>query len=73
MPGGVPLPPYVSLIHDVLHRRPVAVHPQRRAGRGLARVAPLLENPPAVQLYPQGSWGPEAAELVGPGGWHLQR
>jgi glucose-6-phosphate 1-dehydrogenase len=35
-------------------------------------VQPLLDSPPAVQVYEQGSWGPAgAAELAEPyGGWH---
>jgi glucose-6-phosphate 1-dehydrogenase len=32
---------------------------------------PLLEERPPIQLYPAGSWGPDAAEqLVGEGGWY---
>jgi glucose-6-phosphate 1-dehydrogenase len=35
--------------------------------------APLLENPPAVQPYAPGSWGPEPAldHLAAPHRWHL--
>lgn len=34
---------------------------------------PLLENPPPVQPYAPGSWGPEPAisELIAPHPWHL--
>jgi glucose-6-phosphate 1-dehydrogenase len=33
---------------------------------------PLLTNPPRVQSYPQGSWGPAAVdELIEPFRWHL--
>ncbi len=33
---------------------------------------PLLENPPPVKPYPQGSWGPtEVGALVAPHGWRL--
>jgi glucose-6-phosphate 1-dehydrogenase len=33
---------------------------------------PLLTNPPPVQSYPQGSWGPAAVnELIEPYRWHL--
>ena len=34
--------------------------------------APLIENPPPVQPYAPGSWGPEAAEklVADYGGWH---
>ena len=34
--------------------------------------APLLENPPPVQPYPRGSWGPESVKrLIAPFHWHL--
>ena len=33
---------------------------------------PLLTNPPPVQIYPQGSWGPAAiSDLIEPYRWHL--
>lgn len=33
---------------------------------------PLLDDPPPVQLYEKGSWGPESAlKLPGPRGWRL--
>jgi glucose-6-phosphate 1-dehydrogenase len=33
---------------------------------------PLLEEPPPVHLYPQGSWGPEAMnQLIAPHHWRL--
>ena len=33
---------------------------------------PVLDNPPPVQPYEQGSWGPESAlTLPGPRGWRL--
>jgi glucose-6-phosphate 1-dehydrogenase len=33
---------------------------------------PLLDAPPAVQPYPQGSWGPSSSDQVvkSVGGWH---
>jgi len=35
--------------------------------------APLLDNPPPVQPYPPGSWGPQPAldHLAAPYRWHL--
>jgi glucose-6-phosphate 1-dehydrogenase len=34
--------------------------------------APLLENPPPVEPYPRGSWGPESVNrLIAPYRWHL--
>jgi glucose-6-phosphate 1-dehydrogenase len=33
---------------------------------------PLLENPPPVEPYPHGSWGPESVnKLIAPYRWHL--
>jgi glucose-6-phosphate 1-dehydrogenase len=72
VPGGDPLPPYVSLIHDVV----VGDRSLFTTSAGLASawraVAPLLEDRPPVQPYAPDSWGPVAAnELAGPGGWLL--
>jgi glucose-6-phosphate 1-dehydrogenase len=72
VPGADPLPPYVSLIHDVV----VGDRSLFTTSEGLASawraVAPLLEDRPPVQPYAPGSWGPAAAnELAGPGGWLL--
>jgi glucose-6-phosphate 1-dehydrogenase len=67
-----PLPPYVRLIHDVLlGDRSLFTRPD-----GLAAVwkvaGPLLSNPPQVQPYAPGSWGPtQARKLVAPGRWLL--
>ena len=36
--------------------------------------APVLENPPPVEIYPQGSWGPASIEhIVSPNRWSLPR
>ena len=67
-----PLPAYVRLIHDVLlGDRSLFTRPD-----GLASVwkvaQPLLDNPPEVKPYGQGSWGPAAAaQLIAPGHWVL--
>ena len=67
-----PLPPYVRLIHDVLiGDRSLFTRPD-----GLAAVwkvaGPLLANPPEVQPYAPGSWGPaQARKLIAPGRWLL--
>jgi glucose-6-phosphate 1-dehydrogenase len=72
LPDADPLPPYVRLIHDVLlGDRSLFTRPD-----GLAAVwdtaQPLLSNPPQVQSYAPGSWGPAAAaDLVAPGHWLL--
>jgi glucose-6-phosphate 1-dehydrogenase len=47
------------------------------SGDGIERLweisTPLLENPPAVETYTPGSWGPEPslAQLIAPFHWHL--
>jgi len=70
--GADPLPPYVRLIHDVLiGDRSLFTRPD-----GLAAVwdvaGPLLDNPPQVEQYAAGSWGPaQADELIAPGRWLL--
>ena len=36
--------------------------------------APVLDNPPPVEVYPQGSWGPASIEhIVSPNRWSLPR
>jgi glucose-6-phosphate 1-dehydrogenase len=69
LPDAEPLPPYVRLIHDVLVG-------DRSLFTGLAAawraVQPLLDHPPRLARYPQGSWGPaKARKLVAPGHWLL--
>jgi glucose-6-phosphate 1-dehydrogenase len=67
-----PLPPYVALLNDVL----LGDRSLFTSSAGLAQAwrvaAPLLADPPPVQPYEPGSWGPAAAdELVAPGMWLL--
>jgi glucose-6-phosphate 1-dehydrogenase len=72
MDGADPLPPYVRLIHDVIiGDRSLFTRPD-----GLAAVwdvsAPLLNTPPPVAPYPQGTWGPaQARDLITPDHWLL--
>ena len=69
---GHPVPPYARLIHDVLlGDRSLFTRPD-----GLSHVwdvaGPLLADKPDAQPYPQGSWGPAAADaLAQPDGWLL--
>jgi glucose-6-phosphate 1-dehydrogenase len=72
VPGGKPLPPYVSLIHDVLTGdRSLFTTSDGLAG-AWAAFAPLQERPPRVHPYQPGTWGPrEASLLAGPEGWLL--
>ncbi|MGY2079222.1 glucose-6-phosphate dehydrogenase [Modestobacter sp. SYSU DS0657] len=70
--GGEPLPPYVSLIHDVL----VGDRSLFTTSEGLAQtwraLQPVLDSRPEVHRYEPGSWGPAAAnELAGEVGWLL--
>src|ERR1700722_6726167 len=70
--GADPLPPYVRLIHDVLlGDRSLFTRPDGLAA--VWRVAgPLLANPPKVQPYAPGSWGPaQARKLIAPARWLL--
>lgn len=72
VPGGDPLPPYVSLIYDVT----IGDRSLFTTSTGLAHAwnaaAGILDHPPAVLPYPAGSTGPEAGSaLPGPQGWFL--
>jgi glucose-6-phosphate 1-dehydrogenase len=72
VPGGSPLPPYVSLIHDVVSGDRSLFTTSEGLAKAWEAFSPLQENPPEVQPYAPGSWGPEAAaDLAGPGGWLL--
>jgi glucose-6-phosphate 1-dehydrogenase len=72
IPRGDPLPPYVSLIHDVITGDRSLFTTSAGLSSAWSAVQPLLDDPPAVQPYEPGSWGPVAAnELAGPCGWML--
>lgn len=72
LPDAAPLPPYVRLIHDVLlGDRSLFTRPD-----GLSAVwkvaQPLLDHPPRLATYAQGSWGPAKARgLAAPQRWLL--
>ena len=70
--GADALPPYVRLIHDVLiGDRSLFTRPDGLASAWNV-LQPILDHRPAVQPYPQGSWGPAAAaDLAAPGRWLL--
>ena len=75
LPGARPLPPYASLIRDVmLGERALFTTPE-----GIAETWRIVEHltddqRPQVQPYEQGSWGPAAAqELPGEVGWLTER
>jgi glucose-6-phosphate 1-dehydrogenase len=72
VPGGTPLPPYVSLLHDVLTGDRSLFTTSDGLASAWAAFAPLQERPPRVQPYDPGSWGPtEAGALADPDGWLL--
>ena len=72
VPGGTPLPPYVSLLHDVLTGDRSLFTSSAGLASAWRAFAPLQERPPQVHRYAPGSWGPtEAAELAAPCGWLL--
>jgi glucose-6-phosphate 1-dehydrogenase len=63
---------YERLIHDAM----VGDHTLFNTAEGIERLweisTPLLENPPSVQPYATGSWGPPAInELIAPRTWRL--
>jgi len=70
LPHAEPLPPYVRLIHDVLlGDRSLFTRPDGLAA-AWRTVQPILDAPPRLAKYPQGSWGPAAArKLAAPYRW----
>ena len=66
------MPPYVSLIHDVVTGDRSLFTTSAGLSKAWASVEPLLEDRPEVQPYEPGSWGPTAAnDLAAPCGWLL--
>ena len=63
---------YERLIHDALIGDKTLFARADGIERLWEIVEPVLDNPPSVVPYEQGSWGPEAAsELIAPRRWHL--
>jgi glucose-6-phosphate 1-dehydrogenase len=72
IPGGDPLPPYVSLIHDVLTGDRSLFTTSEGLAQTWRALQPVLDERPQVHPYVPGSWGPaEANELAGEHGWLL--
>ncbi len=72
-PDADPLPPYVTLLHDVIvGDRALFTTPDGLAGTWTT-IAPILDDRPDVQPYARGSWGPAAADALAEpsGGWVL--
>ncbi|MGA8014608.1 MAG: glucose-6-phosphate dehydrogenase [Candidatus Dormiibacterota bacterium] len=62
---------YERLLHDALCDDHTLFIREDEVERGWQVVQPVLDNPPAVEMYPAGSWGPEAADRIArPGHWH---
>ena len=70
--GGEGATPYEVLLHAALCGDATHFTRQDNVEESWRIVQPLLDSPPPVHPYAQGSWGPEQAnELVaGYGGWH---
>ncbi|MDQ1393803.1 MAG: glucose-6-phosphate 1-dehydrogenase [Acidimicrobiaceae bacterium] len=69
---GDVLEAYERLIHDAM----MGDHTLFTTAEGIERLwevaTPLLESPPPVHSYPQGSWGPDAVhKLIAPNHWRL--
>jgi glucose-6-phosphate 1-dehydrogenase len=68
--GGSPLPPYVSLIHDVVTGDRSLFTTSEGLAHAWRAFAPLQDAPPTPVAYEPGSMGPaEADKLAGPVGW----
>jgi glucose-6-phosphate 1-dehydrogenase len=69
---GPPLEPYERLLRDAMAGDNHLFNREDSVEETWRIVQPLLEKPPPVQTYAQGSWGPqEAARLVnGYADWH---
>ena len=66
------LDPYERLIHDVMVGDRTLFTSSDAIERLWEISEPLLENPPPVQTYDPGSWGPEDAHrMIVPRRWHL--
>jgi glucose-6-phosphate 1-dehydrogenase len=66
------LDPYERLIHDVMLGDRTLFTSSDAIERLWEISAPVLADPPPVQIYEPGSWGPDGSEmLIAPRRWHL--
>src|SRR5262249_9102705 len=66
------LDPYERLIHAVMVGDRTLFTSPAATERLWEISEPVLREPPSVQIYEPGSWGPEAAhEMIAPRRWHL--
>ncbi|KQP65061.1 glucose-6-phosphate dehydrogenase [Nocardioides sp. Leaf285] len=71
VPDGDPLEAYERLLLDVLRGDQTLFTRSDEVDRLWQVVQPVLDNPPSVQPYEKGSWGPQAALDLPQGGWRL--
>ncbi len=72
--AAAPLEAYERLLLDVLEGDQTLFTRADEVDRLWQVCEPVLRTPPKPRPYEQGSWGPRAAaDLVGPGGWRLER
>ena len=70
--GGEPLPPYVRLIHDVVIGDRSLFTRSDGLASAWAAVERVMSDPPTIEPYEVGSWGPASAgALAEPDGWLL--
>jgi glucose-6-phosphate 1-dehydrogenase len=71
-PDDIPLEAYERLLLDVMRGDQTLFIRSDEVDRVWQVCQPVIDNPPAVQPYQPGSWGPEAAlTLPEPRGWRL--
>jgi glucose-6-phosphate 1-dehydrogenase len=70
--GADGLEAYERLLHDVMLRERLLFTRSEQIERLWEVCAPVIDQPPELEAYEPGSWGPEAAlELCAPPGWKL--
>ncbi len=70
-PDDQPLEAYERLLLDVLRGDQTLFTRSDEVDRLWEVCQPVLDNPPKPQSYAPGSWGPDAALELPPGGWRL--
>jgi glucose-6-phosphate 1-dehydrogenase len=70
--GGEAATPYEVLLHAAMVGDSARFTRQDTVEEAWRVLQPLLDNPPPVQPYAKGSWGPDAADrlVAGHGRWH---
>jgi len=68
---GSPPEAYERLLHDALHGDHMLFIREDEVEAGWSAVDGILKEPPPVEFYAAGSWGPkDAARIAAPGHWH---